>query len=321
MRTNDGLFRVGQSLCGVSLAGILAVPWLRGADAAGPVTDNGPLQVGAGDVEHIELLTEIWQAAWGLDYVPDVSGLVATDLGNGEWFVLVSESGADETPFVDQGLFVQTGDGEHIALFNWDENLLAEAGLLSVEHTFMPGVLFGSAGWEGEIDAVLTEVVAPGDNPGDNPVTVQILTPVGLEVEPPNNDPPRRPGTNGTSGSDQVAFGQRADLKFTPGGPDDDLTPDCGAIWNLCRDACWAQFVGDAQACGFLAAGCVAVCVIGCAASTIAYGICIAICSAGCLAIEAGCLARAKARLNACNMTCDIARMTCEPGWVPPAAE
>ena len=80
-------------------------------------------------------------------------------------------------------------------------------------------------------------------------------------------------------------------------------------------------FIGDSQACGFLAAGCVAVCVIGCAASTIAYGICVAICSAGCLAIEAGCLARAKGRLNACNMTCDIARMTCDPGWVPPAAE
>ena len=314
MRRNDGLFRIGQSLCGVSLAGILVLPWLRGADAAGPVTENVPLRANAGDAEHIELLTEIWEAAWGLDYVPNVSGLVATDLGNGEWFVLVSDAGAEETPFVDQGFFIQTGAGEHVAAFNWDEDLLEESGLLSVEHTFMPGVLYGSAGWQGEIDAVLTEVVAPGENRGDDPVVVLVLTPVGLTADP-NNDPSFLPRTYGRSGSDQAAFGRHGDNEFTPG--DDDLTPDCAAIWNLCRSACWDVFIGDSTACGFLAVGCIAVCVIGCAASTFAYGICIAICSAGCLALEAGCLARTKAALNACHTACDIARMTCDPAWVP----
>ena len=317
MRRNHGLFRIGQSLCGVSLAGMLVLPYLSGAHAAQPVSGNGPIQAMAGEVEHIELLTEIWQAAWGLDYVPNVSGMTVTALGDGEWLVLVSDADAQENPFVDQGFFVQTGYSEHVAEFSWDEDLLEEAGLLSVEHTFMAGILYGSTGWEGEIDAMFTEVVAPGENPGDDPVTVQVLTPVDLAGDP-DIVGPSLPRMSGRSGSDQAAFAQRNAILFTPG---DDLTPDCAAIWNLCRDACWAVFIGDSASCGFLAAGCIAVCVIGCAASTFAYGICIAICSAGCLALEAGCLARSKAALDACHMGCDIARMTCEPGWVPPVAE
>ena len=90
MRPNDGLFKCGQSLCGVSLAAMLVLPCLRGASAAGPIAVIVPLHAaaGAGGDDHIELLTEIWQDAWLLDYVPFESGMVIVPVDEGEWFVL-----------------------------------------------------------------------------------------------------------------------------------------------------------------------------------------------------------------------------------------
>jgi hypothetical protein len=316
MRRNQGLFRVGQSMCGASLTAMLVLPCLGAGAARQPATAGHPNRQMAVEGGHVALLAEIWDAAWGLDYAPNESGLVITAVGDGEWFVLVTDAGAEENPFVGQGLFLETGPREYLPAFDWDQDLLDEAGLLGVEHYFVPGVLQGSTGWEHEIAAMVTEVLAPGENPGDDPVFAQVLAPVGLADDP--DALPILPKVFDAHGSAPWETAQANRDVLTP---DDDLQPDCAAIWQVCRDGCWAQFIGDARACGLIAAGCVGACLIACSASTFAYGVCVAICSAGCLAIEAGCLAKAQGDLDACTAGCDAARMLCEPGWVPPAAE
>ena len=106
--------------------------------------------------------------------------------------------------------------------------------------------------------------------------------------------------------------------RVTPG---DGLTVDCGAIWDTCRDGCQAAFVGNAAACGLVAAGCLVACGFACSGTLLGWPICFAICSAGCLALEAGCLSVALGAVNQCRAVCDANRMACEPGWAPPVAE
>lgn len=294
MKTTGTVFNIVRT---TALVALLAGPFTslsaRPAVAAPAAPPDDP---------HIALLQQIWLDAWGLAYSPGQSGMTIYPIVGDEWIVLVSDSGATEDPFVDQGIFIQSGPTEYVPEFSWDQELLdAAGGLLSVEHSFVSGTLYGSTAWEGQIYAVVTEMVAPGENPGDPPLTVQVLTPVAFPT---------------------AMIGGQQDNRFTPQLPfttGDDLQVDCSAIWNVCRGGCQARAIGEGKSCNWITAGCLVGCAIVCSAANFGYLVCLTICTAGCAAHNAGCIAKARGEYDQCNAGCDAARMTCEPGWVPPA--
>jgi hypothetical protein len=299
MRTKRTTFRVGQMMCGLSLSAWLGLPYLcRPSPASAAPKERAPAEASVYD-EHLAMLEAIWESAWDLAFVPYESSMVMTNLDDGAWLVLVCDAGAEDTPFVDQGFFIETDPREHVPEFAWNEDHLAASGLLSVQYSLATGVLYGSTGWEHQIDALVADVYAPGENPGADPVFVQILAPVDVLTVPVDEraQPPRPIGPPGS------APPGNAHLTEIAHSHEDGLEVDCEAIWQVCKDACWDEYIGESAACGFAAAACVGACLVGCAATTFAYGVCVAICS------------------GACEKRCDIDRMECEPGWHPEAAE
>ncbi len=316
MRQSSNLFKIGIVACHLSLVALLALPSLRSASASPPPTP-GDHQIAVDHRialdPHIALLEQIWLDAWGLDFLPNQSGMTISPIADGVWNVLVSDSGAEENPFVAQGFFIQSGPAQYVA--GWDQDLLDEAGLLSVDHSYVSGTLVGSTGWTGEIDAMVTEMVAPGENPGDDSVPVQVLTPVTpveMRGRPDAPDLLSRlfsPGGSSGGGARQASAQNPA------------LTPaQCAAIWNLQRAACEAKRISDIDTCGWITAGCFIGCAVICAATNWGYVICLAVCFAACVAYEVGCMNDAKGAYNACIAAADAARMACDPGWTPPAA-
>ncbi len=292
MKTTGTLFNIVRS---TALVALLAAPFasLSARPAAAAPAAPPP------DDPHIALLEQIWLDAWGLVFSPDQSGMTIYPFGPDEWIVLVSDSGATEEPFVDQGIFVQSGPLQYVPEFDWDQDMLdAAGGLLSVEHSFVSGTLYGSTGWEGQIYATVTELVSPGENPRDPNITVKVLTPVVFA----------------TAAAAALSY-----PPFTPGDVGDDISVDCQGIWNVCRGGCQARAIGDGKSCNWITVGCLAGCAIVCSAANFGYLVCLTICTAGCAAYNAGCIDKARGEYDQCNAGCDAARMTCEPGWVPPA--
>ena len=319
MRQSSNLFKIGIVACHLSLVTLLALPSLRSASASPPPTP-GDHQIAVDHQialdPHIALLEQIWLDAWGLDFLPNQSGMTISPIADGVWNVLVSDSGAEENPFVAQGVFIQSGPAQYVA--SWDQDLLDEAGLLSVDHSYVSGTLVGSTGWTGEIDAMVTEMVAPGENPGDDSVPVQVLTPVtpvDMGGRPDAPDLLLRSFSPGGSSAPRGSSGGGAQQQNPA------LTPaQCAAIWNLQRAACEAKRISDIDTCGWITAGCFIGCAVICAATNWGYAICLAVCFAACVAYEVGCMNDAKGAYNACIAAADAARMACDPGWTPPAA-
>ncbi len=177
MRQNCSLFKIGFVSCHLSLATFLILPCLRSASAGPPpsasllpsLDPDEPSKTPPPADPHIAHLEQIWMDAWGLVFVPNQSGMTIYPIVADEWIVLVSDSGVEEDPIVGQGIFIESGPSPYEIDFSWDQDLLDAAGLLSVEHSYVRGTLYGSTGWEGQIDAMVTEVVAPGENLGDDP--------------------------------------------------------------------------------------------------------------------------------------------------------
>ena len=73
----------------------------------------------------------------------------------------------------------------------------------------------------------------------------------------------------------------------------------------------------DVKSCDRIVLGCLAGCVVICAAATFGYFLCLSICVAACWALNAGCMNDAEGDYNFCIAAADAKRMACDPGWTP----
>ncbi len=132
MRQNSNLFKIGFVSCHLSLATFLILPCLRSASAGPPpsasllpsLEPDAPSKTPPPADPHIAHLEQIWMDAWGLVFFPNQSGMTIYPIVADEWIVLVSDSGAAEDPFVDQGVFIQSGPAQYVPEFTWNQDHL-----------------------------------------------------------------------------------------------------------------------------------------------------------------------------------------------------
>ena len=270
--------------------------------------DVGEMAPETGAEEGIGFLKTFWRLAWGVEFVPQRSGMILWErLGPNTWLVALGETGADG-PVVDVGVFVEAGR-ELLDYLAWTPQRLEERGLINVDHYFVAGTLYGANGFQGAIVATVQEVLAPGKVPADPPLAFQAITPFKLAV-----DVPAAVQEVGILAS---LYHSRADNE--PFSADAPQSPGrCAARWQLCRDRCWNKFIGEMLRCQVPVGACLVACGLGCLQAVWAWGVCFAICAAVCLAIEAVCLGGAHSNLKACWIGCELDRMRCDPDWEPP---
>ncbi len=275
-------------------------------------------QVSAADVGEMEPVTAVdegigflqsfWRLAWGVEFVPQRSGMILWErLGPKTWLVALGDTGADG-PVVGVGVFVEAGR-EFLDYLAWTPQRLEETGLSNVDHYFVAGTLYGASGFQGAIVATVQEVLAPGKVPSDPPLAFQAITPFRLAVNVP--------AAVQEVGVLASLYHSHADNE--PFSADTPQSPRrCAARWQLCRDRCWSEFIGEMLKCQVPVGACLAACGLGCIQAVWAWGLCFAICAAVCLAIEAVCLGGAHSNLKACWIGCELDRMSCDPDWEPP---
>lgn len=293
----------------IALASLLwgpSIVLLQQAQAS--AADVGEMAPETAADEGIGFLKRFWRLAWGVEFVPQRSGMILWErLGRNTWLVALGDRGADG-PVVGVGVFVEARR-ELLEYLAWTPQRLQEGGLINVENYFVAGTLYGANGFQGAIVATVQEVLAPGKVPNDPPFAFQAITPFELVADVPAAV--QEVGILASlyhSHADNEPFS--ADVAQLP--------RRCVAGWQLCRDRCWNKFIGEVYKCQVPVGACLVACGLGCLQTGVVWGVCFAICAAVCLAIEAVCLGGAHSNLKACWIGCDLDRMSCDPDWEPP---
>ena len=316
------MFNSARTMALASLLTVIGLPVIGpGAVVAAPLERNaGPIAPGQpGPDDPLDLMFDFWLETWGLDFIPGQSSMfLAEDLGADVWLVQVADAGLED-PIVAQGALVEAAR-EHLAYLAWDQQRLDQSGLLAAAHFFIAGTIFGTTGFQSPGVFMVLEIVHPGENPGDDTILTRILTPVRLNT---NIDAAVLDMSQLAhlieADTDDMIITENVGLDHPPFTvldevtDDDDTTPNtCETVHQLCIDSCVFNFLAREVVCTGAAVACLAVCAIGCAASTIAYPLCLAICAGGCLLAELACLGASHLLLEACLVDCLIDRLMCE---------
>ena len=175
---NGYLFKTARACALVSLLWPTLVPLVQAESDELPPVDS-PLDVSETPGRRTDFLEIFWQLAWGIDFIPGRSGMFLADsLGEDLWLVMAGDSAA-ENPVVAEGLFLEA-HREALDYLDWPEEQLEDAGLLSVNHSFVAGSIFAPTGFQSPLVAMIVEIVTPGENPDDDPILSQIIAPFAL---------------------------------------------------------------------------------------------------------------------------------------------
>lgn len=273
---------------GSALASLLCVPLLElaarsSARAEAPAPRQNTLHGPFPGDPTVWFLEDLWNAAWGLDFSLNQSGITIEGVGTpGSWNIFVHQQ-------------LQTvASGQYFEIVNLSVPGPVPAGAggdFTIEQFVTVGLLDGSTGFSSPVYGLRQHISGSANG---EPFSVDAFAPLGMDEDL------------------ATVFNDAADLhtELTSGEPQEDDDPfeldpcSCDESYGNELSACWAEAVGCEAECTAIALLALAGC--------LALGPFAAPCMAAVVLAQAACIAKCLSRQKACNARAKNDHIHCE---------